>query len=94
MTIKIKQALASQEGDFSPIEVSFASEKLIISPDSDQWNNQGINSFLTKLAANTPSEGKIEVEYDEQNRGEIYLYVVQLFKTFQDQYNSESLTEK
>ena len=44
------------------ILLAFSNEKLTISKDSDEWNNEFINHFLLKLAAQMPTNEKIEID--------------------------------
>ena len=83
MILKIKK----QE---DKIFVSFANESIMISQDSTDWNDKGINNFLIQLASKTPDEDKIELEFDKENKEEVYKHIVFLFQTFIDTYN-ESL---
>ncbi len=84
MTLTIKE---TKNGDKKDILVSFAKEILKISEDSTQWSNEGINTFLINLAAKTPDDEKIIVEYDEENEEVVFNHITLLFKTFADEYN-------
>ncbi|MGL6125213.1 MAG: hypothetical protein ACRC1F_01835 [Metamycoplasmataceae bacterium] len=69
------------------IIVSFAKELLLISENSEEWTNEGINKFLISLASKTPNDEDIVLEYDEKNEDTTYIHIVGLFKEFASEYN-------
>lgn len=75
------------------ITVKFKNEKLIISENTDSWNNEGISKFLTNLAIHTPDGEAIEVLFDADNQDDLYRHIHSLFKTFVDEYNTQKLTQ-
>ena len=81
MTLEIKKI------DEKNIIVKFANEELDINEKSENWNTDGINKFLVKLASKTPSNEKIEILFDEQEDNLIYKHIVSLFKEFVNEYN-------
>lgn len=88
LTITHKQNLEIKE-----IIVSFAKEYLIISEDSEQWSNDGINKFLISLASKTPNDEEIILNYDEENEDPIYKHIVVLFSEFISEYNKTLKTK-
>ena len=86
MILKIKK----QE---DKIFVSFANESIMVSKDSTEWNDKGINNFLIQLASKTPDEDKIELEFDNKNNEEVYKHIVFLFKTFINTYNESLIND-
>ena len=66
----------------------FANEELEINENSEQWNTDGINKFLIKLASKTPTNEKIEIIFDENEKNKIYIHIVELFKEFANEYNT------
>ncbi len=77
------------------VVVKFAKEALEVSERSQDWNNDGIFKFLTKLAASVDGDEKIEIirenEVDPEPKEKIdvvYNHICKLFKSFADEYNS------
>ena len=68
----------------------FAKEELEISINSEQWNIEGINKFLIKLATNTPNDGKIEIIFNEEEikNDKVYYHIYSLFNEFKNEYNN------
>lgn len=68
----------------------FAKEELEISINSHQWNIEGINKFLIKLATTTPKDGKIQVIFNEEEikNDKVYHHLCSLFSEFEKEYNS------
>ncbi|MGL5733049.1 MAG: hypothetical protein ACRCXE_03195, partial [Metamycoplasmataceae bacterium] len=75
MILKISQ---KENLDTKEIIVSFAKEMLLISENSEEWTNEGINKFLISLASKTPSDEDIEIEYDEENEDPTYKHITTL----------------
>ncbi|MDK2819756.1 MAG: hypothetical protein KFW07_02875 [Mycoplasmataceae bacterium] len=69
--------------------VGFAKEVLRISENSEDWSNDGINTFLINLASKTPEGDKINLEFDHENEDPVYKHIVMLFKEFTDEYNKD-----
>lgn len=67
--------------------IKFANEELEISEKSEDWNTEGINKFLIKLASKTPNGEKIEIVYDKEENDLIYKHTINLFKEFVNEYN-------
>lgn len=65
----------------------FANEELEISEQSQDWNMEGINKFLIKLASKTPVNEKIELNFDVQEENKVYLHIIDLFQEFINEYN-------
>ncbi|TCG11571.1 hypothetical protein [Mycoplasma todarodis] len=84
MTIKINNKSTEEKNE---ILVSFGKEVLEVSETSQDWNNQGINNFLIKLASATPDKETMVIDYDEEDENAVYKHIVQLFKSFTDEYN-------
>ncbi|MGL5617994.1 MAG: hypothetical protein ACRCWU_03025 [Metamycoplasmataceae bacterium] len=84
MILKISQ---KENLETKEIIVSFAKEMLLISDNSDEWTNEGINKFLVSLASKTPSDEDIEIEYDEENEDPTYKHIISLFNAFVSEYN-------
>lgn len=63
--------------------------ELDISLESENWNSEGINKFLIKLATSTADENQIELDFDEQEyeKNKVYNHIVELFKEFANEYN-------
>ncbi len=85
MTIKINNKSTEEKNE---ILVSFGKEVLEVSETSQDWNNQGINNFLIKLASATPDKETIVLDYDENDENAVYKHVTQLFESFIKEYNS------
>lgn len=64
--------------------------ELDISIESENWNSEGINKFLIKIATTTPDENRIEIEYDQDEfaNNKIYKHLVELFSEFAKEYNN------
>lgn len=65
----------------------FANEELEISEQSQDWNIEGINKFLIKLASKTPVKEKIELKFNNQEENKVYLHLIDLFQEFIKEYN-------
>lgn len=63
--------------------------ELDISIESENWNSEGINKFLIKLATTTVDENRIELNFDEQEyeKNKVYNHIVELFREFANEYN-------
>lgn len=63
--------------------------ELDISIESENWNSEGINKFLIKLATTTVDENRIELDFDEQEyeKNKVYNHIVELFREFANEYN-------
>lgn len=85
MTLKI---IETTNNDKKTILVKFAKQELIIDSNSTKWNSEGINEFLINLAAAIPDGENIEIDFDKENKDEIYLHIVDLFSEFAKEYNS------
>lgn len=83
MKLKIKR-------DNEKIFVSFAKEALEISENSTNWNTDGINKFLIKIASSLSEDEKIEIDYEKIEGDEVFQYIVDLFSKFAEKFNSES----
>ncbi len=83
MTLKIKKT------NDNTYLASFASNELDISKDSENWNIEGINKFLIKLATKTPKGEQIEIECDKDSleNDKILSHIYELFNEFVKQYN-------
>ncbi len=84
MTIKINNKSTEEKHE---ILVSFGKEVLEVSETSQDWNNQGINNFLIKLASATPDKETIVLDYNKEDKDTVYKHVVQLFESFINEYN-------
>ncbi|MGL4252003.1 MAG: hypothetical protein ACRDCH_02625 [Metamycoplasmataceae bacterium] len=84
MILKISQ---KENLETKEIIVSFAKELLLISENSEEWTNEGINKFLISLASKTPSDEGIELEYDKENEDPTYKHIISLFNEFVLEYN-------
>ncbi|MGL5732868.1 MAG: hypothetical protein ACRCXE_02255 [Metamycoplasmataceae bacterium] len=84
MILKISQ---KENLETKEIIVSFAKEMLLISENSEEWTNEGINKFLISLASKTPSDEDIEIEFDEENEDPTYKHITSLFMEFVLEYN-------
>ncbi len=85
MTLEIKKI---EEEKFV---ARFALEELLINNESDNWNTEGINKFLIKLASNVPNNEEINLIYDKEEKNKIYVHIVELFKEFVEEYNRLNL---
>ncbi|CAM9134816.1 hypothetical protein [Mycoplasma todarodis] len=85
MTIKINNKSTEEKNE---ILVSFGKEVLEVSETSQDWNNQGTNNFLIKLASATPDKETIVLDYDKDDENAVYKHVIQLFESFTKEYNS------
>ncbi|MGL5205661.1 MAG: hypothetical protein ACRC7B_01980 [Metamycoplasmataceae bacterium] len=90
MILKISQ---KENLETKEIIVSFAKELLLISENSEEWTNEGINKFLINLASKTPSDENIELEYDEENEDPTYKHIISLFNEFVLEYNKTIKTQ-
>ncbi len=79
--------LEIKKNDEKTIFAKFANEELEISETSENWNTEGINKFLIKLASKTPSGEKIEIIFDDKEENKIYKHIVDLFNEFAKEYN-------
>ncbi len=84
MTIKINNKSTEEKNE---ILVSFGKEVLEVSETSQDWNNQGINNFLIKLASATPDKETMVIDYNKDDENAVYKHIVQLFKSFTEEYN-------
>lgn len=64
--------------------------ELEIGPNSENWNSEGINKFLIKIATMTPDENVIEIscDQDELTKDNVYKHIVDLFTEFAKEYNN------
>lgn len=83
MKLKIKK-------DNEKIFVSFAKEFIEISENSQNWNTDGINKFLIKIATSLSADENIEIEKDDNKEDEVYNYIVELFTKFAEQFRKQS----
>ncbi|MBD5423067.1 MAG: hypothetical protein HDR43_01050 [Mycoplasma sp.] len=79
--------LEIKKTDENKFIAKFSNEELDISANSENWNIEGINKFLIKLATKTPKGETIELEHDKDEENKVYKYIYSLFKEFVDQYN-------
>ena len=79
MTLKI-----THQKDEKKILISFDNNILEVSDTSNNWNNEGINQFLIKIAAKIKFDTSLEIDYEKENQDPIYNFVVDLFKKFQE----------
>ncbi len=84
MTLIIKNKSTEEKNE---VLVSFGKNVLEISDTSQDWNNQGINNFLIKLASATPDGEKMVIDYDSEDENTVYKYIYELFKSFINEYN-------
>lgn len=62
MLLKIKKI------DENKFIAKFANEEIEISEQSQDWNIEWINKFLIKLASKTPTNEKIELKFNDQEK--------------------------
>lgn len=77
--------------DENKFVVKFGREnELDINIESSNWNSEGINKFLIKIATTTPNENRIELAYDQDEftNNKIYKHLVELFLEFAKEYNN------
>lgn len=74
------------------IYVECGKYKIEVSKNSEKWNNDGINDFLTSIAVAIPEGEKFEIEKKTSDdikieSTNIFNYVCELFQSFVDEYN-------
>lgn len=90
MILKIEYKEAIEDTSEEQIIISFnkGKNKIVCSQNSENWNSDGINSFLIDLASATPEDESIELEYQENNKAN-YRHVVSLFDNFIKEFNKK-----
>lgn len=78
-----------KEDQDEEIYIKFADQKLEISQQKNDWNNEKINNFLIALASKTPLDENIELIFDENIESELYLHLVDLFSIFVKEFNDK-----
>lgn len=69
----------------------FANEEIEISEQLQDWNIEWINKFLIKLASKTPTNEKIELKFNDQEKNKVYLHLIDLFQEFINEYNGSNV---
>ncbi len=76
-----------QENEIKRVNIRVGKYSLLISKDSQKWNQDGINEFLINIASSLPEGEKFEIEFDSNNNDEMYKYIYTLFDDFCNEYN-------
>lgn len=83
----------TNQTDFN-IYVECGKHKIEVSKNSEKWNNDRINDFLTSIAVAIPDGDKFEIEKKENDDKKaeslnVFNYVCELFQSFVDEYNKQ-----
>ena len=61
---------------------------LVINEEVQDWNSNGINNFLIRVVSSNVENEDLTIEYEEDEEDVTYKFIVQLFQTFIEKYNS------
>lgn len=81
----------TENNEKNGVIVSCGNNNILVSKNSEEWNNEGINKFLVNISVSIPNDEKFEIsEYDEKIEGDIYKFVWELFNDFVKEYNTSN----